>query len=340
MGGTLRISAAGPNTGLFSAGGSSQTVDPSGGAQGTGTPTPTTNDPLSVLSGATVRAVLRAGNLRPVEMIEIYMDHTADHSSNSRAPDFAFVAATKPLYWNGVTYTPLSWGRGQKTAAVDRSTDSLSLELDDISQTLGVLVSKMLLSGAKARVVRTFVGSMGVTDAFQVIFLGKGKTPEFNEGRMGWELVSYINVFNTETPRRLLQRACNYQFGDVSCKAVLTSAANTKTGTAGASSSATCLVDAAVLTQADADYWDVGWVEVTSGPDTGVRRPILRFDPATDSVYFRYPFPSTLASKTYKIVRGCNKTKVDCDTRHDNLINYGGFAEVPRRPNVPTGGGV
>lgn len=102
------------------------------------------------------------------------------------------------------------------------------------------------------------------------------------------------------------------------------------TGTADAGGSTTTMVDAA-RTEAD-DYWRFGTLEITSGDNDGLIRPISDFVAATDTTTLLYPFPYTIAAGvTYTIRRGCNKTSQWCSVNHTNWANSGGFVGLPQR---------
>ncbi|MFH1320442.1 MAG: phage BR0599 family protein [Bacteroidota bacterium] len=98
--------------------------------------------------------------------------------------------------------------------------------------------------------------------------------------------------------------------------------------TADAGSTASVLIDAA-RTEAD-DYWNNGNVEMTSGDNIGLKRRILDFTDATDTITFVFAFPNVIApGDTYTIKRGCNKTEQQCEKVFSNFANFGGFTSIP-----------
>jgi len=280
----------------------------------------------------TLLTVLRTDEVRPIEFIEIYLD------PDDTTPDFAFVNDPRDVRFNGQVYTSLAFVAGAVDVANDGSQSSLQLTADDCDKQFIEQIQKLPLAGSRVEYRRAFVGRLSTPDVAFTIFSGRGKDPQFVVGTMSWEIVAYIDVLNSELPRRSFQRGCNWRLGGTGCGVDITSADYTMTGTAEAASTDRILQDTTVLTQ-DSEYWDRGYVEITDATSeyVGVQRPIHRFDDTNSRIYFRYPFPVSLSGLEYKIVIGCKKTKQDCYSRFDNLANYGGFAEIPKKPEIPIG---
>ena len=305
-----------------------------GGGAGTGTNDPTAYDPFTVLTGTTLRQLYRDGELAPVELLEIYLDPT-DFSAD---PDYAFVSQPMPFVFENRLYDPLGWRRGPLSMSDDTAADLLNLAITDMDTRFAQLAQKVQLGGARVEVYQVFAGHLA-SGLKRTIFKGKGKEPSFSQGRMTWEIVSYLHLIDTEVPKRQFSRMCQYRLGDGSCGVALSS--HTQTGNADAGSDALNVIDTTNLTQADDDHWDAGYVEITEDDHAlkGVQRPVWRFYPESDRLRMRWPFPSSTAGLDFKVVRGCKKTKDDCEDRFDNLPKYGGFAEVPMARFVPVGKG-
>lgn len=280
----------------------------------------------------TLLNVLRAAEVRPIEFLEVYLD------PNATTPDFTFVNDPRNVRWNGRVYVSLAFQAGMVDVNSDGGQSTLQLTADDCDQQFLDQIALYPLAGARVEYLRAFVGRLADTEVAYTIFSGRGKDPQFVVGTMSWEIVSYLDVLDQSLPRRTFQRGCNHTLGGVGCGVDLTDEDYTMTGTAGATSTDRVLVDTVVLTQG-AGYWDRGYVEITdaTSPYRGVRRPIHRFDDGNNRLHFRYPFPVSLAGLAYKVVIGCKKTKLDCKGRFDNVANYGGFAEIPRKPEIPIG---
>ncbi len=98
-------------------------------------------------------------------------------------------------------------------------------------------------------------------------------------------------------------------------------------GTVDAGTTATAIVDAA-RTEID-DYWNEGVYEMTSGSQNGERRMVIDFDAGTDTATTKVAYSGAPSpGDTYTAIRGCNKSSRDCNVKHDNWINFGGFPSI------------
>jgi hypothetical protein len=276
--------------------------------------------------------ILRSSEIRPVEFLAIYLD-----PNSTGTPDFAFVNQMRDMYWNGIAWTALAWTRGPLEASNDQRQTNVSLGIDDMGKELQAQAQYLNLAGARVEIYRAFVGDLADPDDAYTIFIGKGKDPSFVVGTMSWECIGWLDMIDGVYPRRQLQRGCNYTLGGPGCGVTLSSFL--VTGTAETGSSDELLVGASFLTQTDSEYWAIGYVEITTttSPMVGVQRPIWKFDPTLDTIRVKYPFPGDITGLAVKVVPGCKKTKDDCFLRYNNSANYGGFAEVPKKPEVPIG---
>lgn len=114
------------------------------------------------------------------------------------------------------------------------------------------------------------------------------------------------------------------------------SLANETTGTADADCTDSLLKDSDRTKANDAptiddydNYWQTGFVEMTSGFNNGEKRMIR--SSTTGEITLNFPFTNAITEgDTYTIKRGCIKTTRVCKFIYDNFENFGGFATLPQ----------
>lgn len=133
--------------------------------------------------------------------------------------------------------------------------------------------------------------------------------------------------------------ACPKTFGSqvfAGCKINL--AAITVTGTLTAVTSASVFRDAA-RTQA-ADWFAAGTIQFTSGANTGLKPLEIKSYAANGTIEVFEPFYALPASgDAYTMIPGCRKRRAeDCVAKWNNVINFGGFADIPTASQYMTRG--
>jgi hypothetical protein len=79
----------------------------------------------------------------------------------------------------------------------------------------------------------------------------------------------------------------------------------------------------------DTTYYEMGELEMTSGNNSGSRRPILTN--SSDTITVMWPFVVAIdAADTYNIYPGCDQTTSICLGRFNNADNFRGFPYIPR----------
>ena len=80
---------------------------------------------------------------------------------------------------------------------------------------------------------------------------------------------------------------------------------------------------------ADPSFYEQGELEITSGDNSGQRRPVLKDSVNTATVI--WPFVSDIVNGVqYKIYPGCDKTTEQCTNKYDNDDNFRGFIYIPK----------
>ncbi len=79
----------------------------------------------------------------------------------------------------------------------------------------------------------------------------------------------------------------------------------------------------------DTSYHEQGELKMTSGDNSGLRRPVL--SNSVNTVTVLWPFPNAVANgDTYEIYPGCDKQGVTCRERFNNEENFRGFLYIPK----------
>ena len=127
-------------------------------------------------------------------------------------------------------------------------------------------------------------------------------------------------------PRRRYSAMCEHVFCGSDCG--LTLADWKETGTAEAGSDTDTIVDAANRSEA-AEYFDGGYVEMTSGNANGEKRQVKAY--TVGNIELLVPFTAAVANgDTYDIYPHCQHQFDKCDAVFSNTDNNGAFKNIPK----------
>lgn len=121
--------------------------------------------------------------------------------------------------------------------------------------------------------------------------------------------------------------SCRHTFGDAGCKVDLGSI--TVAGTLTSATDGSTFQDLS-RTEVD-DYFAVGTIQFTSGANAGLKPQEIKSYAADGTIVTFEPFyylPEI--GDSYTMIPGCRKRLEDCRDKWNNVLNFGGF------PNVPT----
>ena len=158
-----------------------------------------------------------------------------------------------------------------------------------------------------------------------VAIMGKTTT---RDDRYTTELMMLVDALN-QTVGLSYTPGCPKTFGGqeyAGCKIYL--AAITVTGTLSAVTSASILRDAA--RGEAADYFAAGTLQFTSGPNAGLKPMEIKRHEAdgTLEVFEPFYYPPSVGD-AYTLIPGCRKRLADCRDKWVNVINFGGFSNIP-----------
>ena len=142
------------------------------------------------------------------------------------------------------------------------------------------------------------------------------------------EEMALIDALN-QSVGKTYSAACPKTFGGqeyAGCKINL--AAITVTGTLSAVTSSSIVRDA---TRAEAvDYFAGGTLQFTSGLNAGLKPLEIKRHEADGTLETFEPFhyPPAIGD-AYALIPGCRKRLVDCRDKWNNILNFGGFSNIP-----------
>lgn len=160
---------------------------------------------------------------------------------------------------------------------------------------------------------------------YRVRFSGEVGGVEISEEMISLDVKDSFYGLKRTIPKYLYCVSCNLIFGSTACGVTL--ATYKVTGTADAGSDADTLVDAA---RGEAvDYFNKGILKMTSGANSGLRRPVNTY--IVGQINILIPFPSAIAAgDTYELWPHCQKQFEKCRDVYSNEDNFFGFKYVPR----------
>lgn len=157
--------------------------------------------------------------------------------------------------------------------------------------------------------------------------------PNISRSSVTLQLHSFMGRLVRPSPRTLIQEQCNNQLYDSYCG--LVRASYTSTG---------AVVDTIVgyervyvetaLSQAD-DYFSLGQLTFTSGPNVGATRTVGWHRNAGGALKWVLPLQHDVrAGDRFEIVPGCPKSSAVCNSKFSNLARFRGFPNIPKPDTV------
>lgn len=237
-------------------------------------------------------------------------------------------------FWDGssvqnqskVTYLP-------DQGDADRSAITLSSGVDSA---VFDLTSALEPNGVTPEEIRAGKWDFSIVKAFRTIWDDpvEDDDPKL-EGRFGEikiqdfrfvvEVKSIMSLLETSIGRTH-EPICQWDLGDSRCKVDLPSFE--VSGTVEDIRDSGLTVEDSTRSEVD-DFFGLGEFRVDTGENAGISRQIKDFSNGVFTLW--QPFPFTLeVGESYRAVPGCRKRKEkDCRDKFDNVINHGGFADMP-----------
>ena len=180
------------------------------------------------------------------------------------------------------------------------------------------------LDGCALSLQRVFMDGSNVVQGGYLAFLGNCADIELNRETLMLTVNSVLEILNIKLPRNLYQPGCLHALYDADC--TVSRAAFKVPGTVAVSPSRTELDS--LLGQASG-YFDMGYVQLTSGSMSGTKRTVKSFSGGVFMLLNPLiSIPS--AGTTFDAYPGCDKTQATCTTKFSNLVNFRGFPFIPQ----------
>lgn len=186
------------------------------------------------------------------------------------------------------------------------------------------------LDGSEVLIERAYLPEWPQPYTPSVVPTGKlilfgGRAAEIEPTRSGVliHVRSHLELLNTNVPRNAFQAGCRFTLFGPGCSL---DAADFVTSAVVGSGPTQTIIPATIAEAAG--YFDLGRLVVTSGANNGFRRSIRKWDGTALTLIS--PLPYTVApGDHFDVYPGCDKTKTTCTDKFSNLVNFGGFPDIP-----------
>ncbi|MNF61455.1 hypothetical protein D3C84_431000 [compost metagenome] len=255
---------------------------------------------------------------------------------------FAYTSLDRPLTFRGVVHSPCN---SLSATATEQSTTigaSGNMELIGIISDVGISEHELyngLFDFARFEVWMVPWFNHGGETPFRLM---AGTTGTMTHGVEGFKFEVLTGSANLRQKALLevFTPSCRYGFGSsldarcpVNLAAITVAGSATSTAVPAASNQATrrIVIDA---TRAEAaGHFDLGILTWTSGPNAGASSEIKRFESGTFVLWSPLLFPIEVGD-TYTATPGCNKSPADHMRFNADMVDYGGFPDVPGSDSI------
>ena len=239
------------------------------------------------------------------------------------AETFRFTSYNNDIVWAGLSYTATQISR---TATQNSQEDAIN-QLTVIT-TVDNAVAQKFVSNVPGSVGSVQVLRANANDVLEetiVIFEGFVASVKF-DGELEAQILCNpsTNIFQRSGPRYSYQGICNHILYDARCK--IARSGFTFTGLVSAVTGSTITVNG--LSAKGAGWAVGGFVQAPSGAPVD-KRMIL--EQSGDTITLLLPFSIDVLGAQVDVLAGCAHSLAICESKFNNVINYGGFPYVPRK---------
>ena len=232
------------------------------------------------------------------------------------------------------TYTPVDGlRRGNTAEGPELRTHDFTLELPTSNPVASFFTGTLPGYRVRLTVKRFHAADLPTPEVVQS-FDGFIQSASFLDGGFVTSLVArpILSALGTTIPRRTYQSSCNHILYDPdTCKVDDTDPAFRASALSVASQVGATLTVSSGLSGFYSDgFMQSGFVEVVGGSDYRMINTHVG-----NVLTLLVPFATTPLS--VNVYAGCGHAIADCETDFDNVINFGGFAFVPKRNPVADG---
>lgn len=179
-----------------------------------------------------------------------------------------------------------------------------------------------VLDGATVVLDRAAIQTLPTVVGTWNAFSGRLAGMKINRAKLVVSVNSDTELLNIKMPRNLYQPGCLHTLYDFDCGLSRATFAVSGTVTAATATTVSC-----GLSQA-AGYFDLGYIQFTSGALSGTRRTVKSYTPGSFTVLSPM-LPAPSAGDTFTAYPGCDKKQSTCSGKFSNLANFRGTPYVP-----------
>ena len=230
-------------------------------------------------------------------------------------PKITLTSADQDITVGGITYSHsgLRITRDRLRLVGGLETDSVKITLT-VDQTNEPLINSVpfrqavqwgLLDGAEVDLSWVYLSGWGPPPVVVGVlprFVGRAASIGIDRTGVKIEAKSWLVLLDTQVPTQLYQASCRFLLGDANCGVNRETFAKTAT--------VTVLEDTGTIScdLADADgTWNDGWLTMTSGVNSGVRRGIRSYAKGQITLVGPLPWSAAVGDK-FKVYPACDKT--------------------------------
>lgn len=236
---------------------------------------------------------------------------------------YAYTSAEDTIVASSITYAPEAISRSRILNSQEQRQNVVEVTVPGVNAFAALY--KQIVPGQRATLtVQRLQRGDTPTPERLTLFQGYVQSVAFlNDGRLAKiAAVPSSAAQSRPIPRFTFQGSCNHVLYDNGCKVVAGDFKHTGLVTA---------VNGNVITVDGAgafidDYFTSGFVDAAGGLDA---RLVLSH--TGDDLTLLLPFPFTIVGSTIDVYAGCDHTLPTCKVKFNNVINFGGFAFVPKR---------
>lgn len=247
------------------------------------------------------------------------------------------------ITYEGNTYNATGlgqWDRGQISTklGLQGTTMDLTLIADNLTLLPGRPCSIIqginlgLFDGATVTVLTAYMPTYGDTSlGVETKFIGQwGQTRKLGRTSAEIECQSFLFLLNQQMPKTLLQTNCRWALFSAGCTLVQSSFATDNSAASGSTQAG--VTAATSISQADG-YFSQGVIKFTSGQNINLSTMIATHKGQVLTLQPNLIFPVSIGD-AFVIYAGCDHTLVTCQTKFNNLANYGGADFIPNPENA------
>jgi uncharacterized phage protein (TIGR02218 family) len=254
---------------------------------------------------------------------------------------FSYTAHDEPITYRGTTYIPCDSLRASATSGgITSGSESGDIELTGLIADDGITeedIANGLFDGAS---VEVYLVPWSPNDTRIARRISKGIVARFEHSPTKYTAtVQTPGIKLTQSPLLTAYTpACRWDLGSPQCGVNLDSTyieTGSVTGVFARNAvNATTFRSFEDSSRTEAnDYFTFGTLTWTSGANNGISAEVKSFEYDVFELWDILPNEIEVGD-TYEIVPGCAKNTTDCSTKFSNLINFGGFPNIPGRDSI------